>query len=43
LYDNEYAYKFVGRTLTFTAIKNRCRDHVSQTVLTSEPWTKISG
>jgi hypothetical protein len=41
-YDNEYAYKLTGRTLTLTVIKNQCRDHVAKTVLTSEPWQKIS-
>ena len=43
LYNNEYGYRLAGRTLTFTTIRNRCRDRVAQTVLTSERWEKGSG
>jgi hypothetical protein len=43
LYDNEYSYKVTGQTLRFTTIKNQCSDRVAQTVLTSEPWTRIAG
>ena len=39
-YENEYSYTLAGKTLTFTTVKNQCRDHVAQTILTSEPWTK---
>lgn len=40
LYDNEYGYTLVGRTLRFTTVTNRCGDQVARTILTSEPWKK---
>ena len=34
LVNDQYAYKLVGTTLTFTTIKNRCRNPALQRVLT---------
>jgi hypothetical protein len=41
-YDNEYSWKLSGSTLTLTTVKNDCPDHVAETILTSNPWTKQS-
>jgi len=39
-YENEYSYRLSGKTLTFKTVKNSCKDKVTETILTSEPWTK---
>jgi hypothetical protein len=41
-YNNEYAWKLSGKTLTITPVTNHCSDRVALTILTSRPWTKTS-
>jgi hypothetical protein len=41
-YDNEYSWRLTGSTLTLTTVENECPDHVAETILTSQPWTKES-
>jgi len=41
-YDNSYRYRLSGDTLTFTKVTNHCPDKVAETILTSEPWTKVN-
>ncbi len=41
-YDNEYAYEVRGETLKVTTVSNQCADHVAETILTSQPWRKVS-
>ena len=41
-YDSEYSWKLSGSTLTLTTVKNDCPDHVAETILTSDSWTKQS-
>ncbi len=41
-YDNEYAYEVRGETLKITTVSNQCADHVAETILTSQPWRKVS-
>ena len=41
-YDNEYAYKVSGETLTITTVSNQCADRVAETILTSQSWRKAS-
>jgi hypothetical protein len=39
-FDNEYSFTLEGDTLTIATVTNQCADHVAETILTSEPWTK---
>jgi hypothetical protein len=39
-FDNAYSYEIQGNTLRITTVSNQCSDHVAETILTSEPWTK---
>ena len=41
-YDNEYAYAVSGETLEITTVSNQCGDRVAETILTSQPWRKMS-
>ena len=38
--ESEYRWKSDGKTLRFTAVKSGCKDKVSLTLLTAEPWAK---
>jgi hypothetical protein len=40
-YDNEYRYDLQGDSLSFTTVTNSCPDQVSETILTSRPWTRV--
>jgi hypothetical protein len=42
LVESEYRWKSDGKTLRFTAVKSGCKDKVSLTLLTAEPWAKRS-
>jgi hypothetical protein len=37
-----YRWKLEGRALTLTTVKEGCPDKVAETILTSEPWKKLS-
>jgi len=39
-FDNTYSYEIQGDSLRITTVSNQCTDHVAETILTSEPWTK---
>jgi hypothetical protein len=39
-FDNTYSYEIQGDSLRITTVSNQCADHVAETILTSEPWTK---
>jgi hypothetical protein len=39
-HDNEYSWRLDGSTLRLTTDKNDCPDHVAETILTSNGWTK---
>jgi hypothetical protein len=39
LYDNVYRYAISGDTLTFTVVKNACKDRVAERILTARPFT----
>ena len=41
-YDNEYSWQLDGSMLSLTTVKNDCPDHVAETILTSNSWTKQS-
>jgi hypothetical protein len=41
-YDNEYAYEVSGETLEITTVSNQCPDRVAETILTSQPWRRVS-
>jgi hypothetical protein len=41
-YDNEYAWKLSGKTLTIMPVTNHCSDRVALTILTSHAWTKTT-
>jgi hypothetical protein len=38
--ESEYRWRLRGKTLSFTEVKNGCKDKVVLTLLTSEPWLK---
>jgi hypothetical protein len=40
-FDNEYSYEVQGDTLIIKVVANQCPDRVAETILTSEPWTKL--
>jgi hypothetical protein len=40
-FDNAYSYQVQGGTLRITTVQNQCADRVAETILTSEPWTKL--
>jgi hypothetical protein len=40
LVESEYRWERDGTTLRFTAVKSGCKDKVSLTLLTAEPWAK---
>jgi len=40
-FDNTYSYQVQGGTLRITTVDNQCADRVAETILTSEPWTKL--
>jgi hypothetical protein len=40
-FDNEYSYEVQGDTLIIKVVANQCADRVAETILTSEPWTKL--
>ena len=42
LYDNVYRYAISGDTLTFTVVKNACKDRVAERILTARPFTRSS-
>jgi hypothetical protein len=42
LVTSRYRWKLEGKTLTFTTLKAGCPDKVAETILTSEPWKKVS-
>jgi hypothetical protein len=37
---SEYSWSIVGRHLRLSAVTVGCPDHVSETLLTAEPWTR---
>ena len=39
-YDNAYRWALDGSTLTLATVENECSDHVDETILTSNTWTK---
>jgi len=39
-YDNAYRWALDGSTLTLATVENECSDHVAETILTSNTWTK---
>ena len=39
-FDNTYSYEIQGDSLRITTVNNQCADHIAETILTSEPWTK---
>jgi hypothetical protein len=39
-YDNVYRYTISGDTLRFTVVKNACKDHWSESILTSGPFKR---
>ena len=39
-YDNAYRWTLDGSTLTLATVENECSDHVAETILTSNTWTK---
>lgn len=41
-YDNSYRYAISGDTLTFTVVKNACKDRFAERILTSRPFTRNS-
>jgi len=41
-YDNVYRYTISGDTLRFTVVKNACKDHWSESILTSGPFKRSS-
>ena len=40
-FDNTYSYQVQSGTLRITTVDNQCADRVAETILTSEPWTKL--
>lgn len=41
-YDNVYSYEVSGDTLTFTLVKNSCKDRHAESILTSHPFKRSS-
>ena len=39
-YDNAYRWTLDGSTLNLATVENECSDHVAETILTSNTWTK---
>jgi hypothetical protein len=42
LVTSRYRWKLEGKSLTFTTLKAGCPDKVAETILTSQPWKKVS-
>jgi hypothetical protein len=42
LVTSRYRWKLKGRALTLTTLKAGCPDKVAETILTSQPWKKVS-